>query len=117
MEQSTSMAAFTPFAKAATYTPPGSGASPLGVLVIIDKEVERWSLNAHGGSILNRKDEATFRLDEVRPARGGTLTQGASTYMIGELVEDDGILITVTLRSAATMEGGQLQAGLQSDLG
>lgn len=115
MEQSTSIAAFVPFARSASYTPPGEGGEAVTVSAIIDTGVEYWETGGYS-QILKRRDEATFRLDQVRPVRGAVLVSGGVSYVVGEVVEEDGILITMTIRSQP-LGGGQLQAGLQSDLG
>jgi hypothetical protein len=97
MEFGVSIAAFMPFAKAATYTPPGNGASPLAVSVILDKAVERWSVGTMGASIVTSRDEMTFRRSQVLPTRGATVSIGGDVYTVTEVVEDDDILITVAV--------------------
>lgn len=116
MELAVSIAAFMPFAKAATLTPPGDDATPLAVSVILDKAVERWSVGNMGSSILTSRDEMTFRRAQAIPARGATVAIGGDVYTVTEVVEDDDILITVAVikdRAAPS----DLSASLEVELG
>jgi hypothetical protein len=95
LEADVSTAAFVPFARAATYTPPGEGAESVSISVILDKEVERWSVGSYGASIATSRDEITFRKAQVAPVRGATVLIGGDSYTLTEVVEDDDIIIIV----------------------
>jgi hypothetical protein len=90
--------AFSACAEPATYTPPGINATPLAVLVLIDKAVERWSLGSQGASVMSSRDEATFSRAQVVPVRGASLLVGVRTYTIGDVIEDDGTHIVVAIK-------------------
>jgi hypothetical protein len=95
MEVDVSTAVFMPFARAATYTAPVIGAETITVSVILDKEVERWSVGSYGASVSTSRDEITFRKAQVAPVRGATVIIGDDFYKLTEVVEDDDILIVV----------------------
>lgn len=96
MERELSIATFTTFARQATYTlPPGD---PIDVQVIVNEAVERWGLGSSGASIVEHVDEAEFLVEKIHPRPGATLTMGAKSWTIGNVVENDGYIIIVTLR-------------------
>jgi hypothetical protein len=82
----------------AVYTPPGEDAESINVLVLLNLASERWDMGRNGAAIVTRRDEAEFRLDQVRPVRGATVIVGGDSYEVGEILGDDKIIIEVTLR-------------------
>lgn len=98
IEDLISMAAFGAFRRSGTYTPPTDGAASVEVEVILDLAIEAFDSY---GQLIGHIDTADFRLDQVQPEKGGTLS-GVEGYdgIEWEIVtrgEDDGILVTMHL--------------------
>lgn len=86
MERDVSIAAFRAMAKRGIYTPPGPGSEGVEVDVVVDLAIE-----VYDGRVIVSRDTADFRLDQVSPEPGGTLT---------DVVGYDGMEFEITKREA-----------------
>lgn len=92
-----SASAFEPFAVDATLTP-RNGASA-DVRVIITRAVQRYSMGSDGAGILLSTDQAEFLTAAIDRAhlRHSELQVGSECWRVGEVIEDDGAIITVAI--------------------
>jgi len=103
------------FSRSAIYLPPGEGAEPVEVSVIVDLSVETF--DAYGN--ITRTDAADFLLSEVSPGRDGLLygVEGhdGKSWRLGDRLEDDGHIRRMMMREDDSVN--PLQFGLQGAIG
>lgn len=92
-----SASAFEPFAVDGTLvTRAGASAA---VRVIITEAVQRYEMTSAGAGILVSTDQAEFLRSSVDRAhlRHSELQVGSECWRVGEVIEDDGAIITVAI--------------------
>lgn len=91
-------AAHGAFSRSAIYTPPGDGAEPVEVSVVVDLSVETF--DSYGN--ITRTDAVDFLLSEVTPERDGVLSDveghDGKSWQLGGRLEDDGHIRRMMMR-------------------
>lgn len=92
-----SASAFEPFAVDATLTTRTGVTTE--VRVIITEAVQRYDMGVGGAGILTSTDQAEFMKSSIDRAnlRHADLQVGSGLWAVGEVIEDDGSIITVVI--------------------
>lgn len=69
----------------ATYTAPGS-ATPVACQVLMDHDVDQFLADGDEAPVSVVATKATFRLEQVEPAAGGTLLVDGASYQLVQRV-------------------------------